>query len=448
MSFGFSVGDFLTFGALALALSEAFASAPEEFRSLSADLDILHGLIGQFERDASDPESPLSQCSTEKRVHLESILQRIGRLLGDLSAIRERFQSLNGQPRVLDRLRYPRAEIRLIKANLHLQISALKLFLASLTTAVVGRILDVLEDQNKLALANWATVLGLLAERGITEEAAEPHREQLEEHVQAIHEVAESERELSSLHSGTGESVASDPTSRFGSDGISGLDSEQDHGPAIGPPSAAHLVSRVCEGGLRLQEGRPGGIRQRKNWISSVFGATKYKVECRKCHFVGFQDEKLDDLINPTNTPLFFTHRRAPLTNSSIEYYLDIHTKHRGEVDGIYYRTMFFWKCHVPAATETRHNEGQYECPFCPFDRAAGVYFNRLELLDHVLISHVQNQPPEDLRLKFNCWIEDSTALFEQQHANLRGRKFDLLLPRPYSTAEGTLARLARDRSA
>jgi hypothetical protein len=197
MSFGFSVGDFVTVGTLAFELRRAYASAPEEYRSLSSDLDIFRGLVSQFERDVRIPMSPLNRCSPEQQLQLVLILGRANSILKELGIIRDNFQSFQSHPRVWDRLRFPSAKVRALQANLHLQTSTMKLFLASLTTTVVARIMTIIEDQERLYQANWTTLLTLLAERGIAEEMAAPYRGQLEMHVQAIHEVAESERELS-----------------------------------------------------------------------------------------------------------------------------------------------------------------------------------------------------------------------------------------------------------
>jgi hypothetical protein len=383
MSFGFSVGDFVTVGTLAFELRRAYASAPEEYRSLSSDLDIFRGLVSQFERDVRIPMSPLNRCSPEQQLQLVLILGRANSILKELGIIRDNFQSFQSHPRVWDRLRFPSAKVRALQANLHLQTSTMKLFLASLTTTVVARIMTILEDQERLYQANWTTLLTVLAERGIAEEMAAPYRGQLEMHVQAIHEVAESERELSvqsNPHTNPFRSENSEGSVIYG-DSDSSVDDgpnayqNRNHGFTVGPPTAQHLVSRVCEGALCLQGGRAGGIRQRKNnWLAGGSGDYRYKLECPGCSFVGFQHNRISDLIRPTNTPLFFVPRQNAFTATSLEYHLDARANHRQETDGIFYRTIFFWKCHVRATRETRHREGEYECPFCPLQIGAGVF--------------------------------------------------------------------------
>lgn len=452
MSFGFSVGDFLALAQLAIDLRQSYISAPDEYRSLAADLDAFTGLISQLNQGIQR----LNQCSAEQQLQLVMIIGRSTQILNRLGAIRDRFRSFQTQATVWDRLRFPGAEIRVSQANLHLQISALKLFLGSLTIEVLGRILDVLEERSRLDEANWTSLLALLAQRGIGEETVAPYREQLEAHVQAIHEVAESERELSvqsnAQSDGTNpfETDLSDASTIAGDgensqDGVIGVNHRQRF--SIGPPRPNLLRSRICQGALRLQNGISVEIRQRRRGLFSEFaGDLRYKLECLNCCLVGYQSERPNDLIRPTNTPLFFAARQNQLKKTSLEYHLDIHKQNRNKLDGLFYRTIFFWKCHVPAKRETPHDKGEYECPFCPSNISWGNYYNRLGLLEHILTNHVQNQPSEQLRVKFNCWVEDSPAIFESEHGRTRGRGYDLLLPRPYTEIEARYARLARDR--
>jgi len=456
MNFGFAVGDFIAVGQLAFELYRAYASAPGEYRSLSTDLDVFRGVVSQFELDVQIPTSPLNRCNSEQKLQLVMILGRSNSILKGLGNIRDQFQSFQSHPSVWDRLRFPSAKVRVLQANLHLQTSAMKLFYASLTTTDLARIMAILENQDRLYQANWNTLLTMLAERGITEEIAAPYRAPLEEHVQAIHEVTESEREISAQ--------SDQPSNPFRSEHLEGSivygysDSSDDedgpnnsrnrsHGFVIGPPTEEHLVSRVCPGAVCLQEQRAGGIRVRKNnWLKSDSGNYKYKLECPTCSFIGFQHHSLVSILRPKNTPLFFVPRRRAFEATSLEYHLDVRANHREEVDGIFYRTIFFWKCHVRATSKTRHREGDYECPFCPLRASAGVCYKWRELLDHILAHHVQDQPCAALLRRFNVWVEeDSPALFESEHGKTWGRDYDLLLPRPFSRVEGYHARLAKE---
>jgi hypothetical protein len=456
-SFGFSVGDFITLGVLALELRRAYASAPIEYRSLAGDLEIFNGLVSQLENDVGIESSSLRQCSPQQKQQLVAILQAAREVLESLRSIRDRFQRFQTRPSVWDRLWFPSAEVRLLQARLHVQIFALKLFLGSLTTDILGRIMNVIEERGRSDQANWTTFFTTLAERGIPEREVEPYREQLEEYVQAVNEVAESERALS-----TQPNSQANATNPFQSEPMDNAtltgntESILDGRPpsirrrpfSTGPPRAGLLRSRICEGALSLQNSRSPGIQQKKKGFFSDFpGRATYRLKCPNCWFVGYQDMALDSLIEPTNTPLYFSPRQTPLKSTSPEYHLDIHMQNRDKIDGLFYRTIFFWKCHVKALIQTSHNNGQYECPFCSSEAAWGIFHNRADLLEHILTSHVQNQPSSELRQKFKCWIANSPALYEHEHQNTIGRDYDILLPRPYTRAEAYQARLARDRN-
>jgi hypothetical protein len=327
--------------------------------------------------------------------------------------------------------------------------------LGSLTTDILERIMNVIEERGRSDQANWTTFFTTLAERGIPEREVEPYREQLEEYVQAVHEVAESERALSTQsdsQTNTTNPFQSEPMDNVTVTGNteSNLD---DRPPSIhrrqfstGPPRDGLLRSRLCEGALTLQNNAGAGIVQKRRGLFSDFpGRAMYRLKCPNCWFVGYQDTALDSLIEPTNTPLYFSPRQTPLNSTSLEYHLDIHAQNRNKIDGLFYRTIFFWKCHVKTLVQTSHNDGQYECPFCSSEAAWGIYRNRVDLLEHILTNHVQNQPSSELRQKFKCWIANSPALYEHEHQNTIGRDYDILLPRPYTRAEAYQARLARD---
>lgn len=160
----------------------------------------------------------------------------------------------------------------------------------------------------------------------------------------------------------------------------------------------------------------------RKETLLSYVGGMKYRVECSRCKFVGFQDEPLDSRTRPTNTPLFFT--AIPEVQKP------------GQTPRVYYRTLFFWKCHVAANKWTKHNEGSYECVFCRRADAAGVLYRRVQLLEHIFATHVQRQPSAVLLQRFSCWMDERPVLLQDEHWKWKGRKFDILLPRPFPREE------------
>ncbi|KAH6717633.1 hypothetical protein BKA61DRAFT_598096 [Leptodontidium sp. MPI-SDFR-AT-0119] len=461
MSFGFSVSDFVQVGALLGDLRTAYRTAPREYRSLVTYLDVLSGLFLTIEQHRENPATTLGRCTPEQEQQLGSILEAIRTVLRDLERYRDEFQVVvegRGLSRVWSRTTFPRQDVNLLQARLHMSISSLRLFLDTLDRDLAATMMQVIEGlarEQRLATASMEILMARLTEQGISEEDLAPHQPELEEFLEAVQEVSETASNLapnSALRSSAGTGLSPsvpEALTIFGSTVFGGEEEavrEEQEEIFIGAPDQARLQSGVCLGAQMLVRCVEGGISQRRNWVLAAFGSTKYEIRCRKCRFVGFQDEKLDSLRAPKNTPLFFSSRRVPLEPSSLEYNLQVHVDNRKQVDGLFYRSIFFWKCHVPCTVPTRHHEGLYECPFCPFEISAGSWLSRDDLLEHILTLHVQSQPSLELRRAYNCWIEDSPALFDELHGRLRGRAFDMLLPRPYSAREGMIARVTRDQ--
>lgn len=420
-------------------------------RTFIYSLETVQGLLQQIQSDTSDPDSRLGRATPSQSKQVEAVVRQIQSVLTNLVTIRDQYQHVERNRKVWDRVRFPREDVRHLQAQLLYFITALNFYLESLSSEMLGTAVRLLEDmagQNRLVQANWTSLLGALGERGITETAITPHRTEIEDLVHAAQDVAESEHNLapdSSLRSSTGSTSA--PTVDEGTH-VPGEDSTfegtymEERPYAVGPPSQSHLHSRICEGAVKLQEGR-GGIKQKRRL--PLFGSAKYRIECTDCKFVGFQDEKLDNLQAPLNTPMFFAERKNKLQPSSLEYHLEVAGRDDSMSDGLYYRTLFFWKCHVAAQNETLHDNGAYECPFCAFANSAGFFYTRVNLIEHILDNHVQNQPSQLIRAKYNCWIGETPMLFKNEYNRVRGRTFDLMLPRPYSDREGTIARIKRD---
>ena len=61
MSFGYSVGDFITVGQLTWAVYKACKGAPGEFQELSPELSTFHLILHELEDEAKTPTSPLNR---------------------------------------------------------------------------------------------------------------------------------------------------------------------------------------------------------------------------------------------------------------------------------------------------------------------------------------------------------------------------------------------------
>lgn len=151
MSFGFSPSDFIAVGTIVVELRRAYRSAPEEYRSLATNLDLFNGILEQIKRDEDDPTSALGQCTMPQRRKVGNILRGLEEILTHLERIRRRYQSGEGMSRVWNRLTFPTTDVRFLQAQLQLNISALKLFLDSLTRETLREIVQVMEESQDRA---------------------------------------------------------------------------------------------------------------------------------------------------------------------------------------------------------------------------------------------------------------------------------------------------------
>jgi len=115
MSFGFAIGDFIAAGELARRLwTEIYLvarAAPEELRSLSAELSVFGQSIELLIKQAGDPDSILTQAG-EDRVHLvNTMISSANDTLSKLEAFAKKHQLVGNKTqskfrRGLNKLRY------------------------------------------------------------------------------------------------------------------------------------------------------------------------------------------------------------------------------------------------------------------------------------------------------------------------------------------------------
>lgn len=447
MSFGFSVSDFITVGALANQLRNSYRSAPTEYVSLSTNLEVLVGVFDRIRRDSLDDTAALGRCTAQQHEQLGGILGQIRLVLDALERIRSQYQNLEGRMRVWNRVTFPQDDIRHLQARLHLNLSGLKLFLEMLNGETSDRILQVLErlaNEQMLTRTSMEALARRMGEQGVTEEEIAEHRQDLEELLEAANDVQETASNLgpqSVLRSGMGTSTGSwsefDTSTVFGGP-VETADIDDRENFQVGAPEKERLRPRTCAGTQRLIQGEVGGFRRKA--LTSLTFPYRYIYQCQKCRYICSRPTK------PKNTldfdPYFF-ERQTLFTPSDIEFHLETRIR-VGVTDGAFFREIFLWKCHASTDKQYIRDEYDYECPFCPIEISAGRFYKKDELLDHILSKHVQDQISLELRKKYNVWIEDSPAIF--QHLDrTRGQQYDLLLPRPYTRREGTIARIARD---
>jgi hypothetical protein len=276
----------------------------------------------------------------------------------------------------------------------------------------------------------WEAILADLQRRGINREAAMRYKEPIEKHLMALSEVEEAGSQLETYEDTIGPEDA--------------VDQEI----IVGPPTKAHLASPVCQAATALQDGKQNAIKQSKSLILRHFGACKYEIRCRRCQFHGFQDEPPRSKDRPFNTPLFFARRQEAPDPSDIEYYFDIQGADRDQRDGIWYRTIFFWKCHINTREPLLHTCARYQCVFCAPESTYGdAPHDKDSLLEHIRQNHIQAPPSMDLRVKFNVWVDTKPALYHKDLERLKVQNFDIMIPRAYGRTDRMRAEYAMQQA-
>jgi hypothetical protein len=147
MSFGFSIGDFVTVGNLAWSVFRSCKAAPGEFQELSKEVSSLHTALKELEDEASDPQSLLNRRGARRKDELFMIRDNIETALQQLDDIVKRYQSLGRrEKKTWDRVRFAAEDLDAIRGKLVFHTSAISLFLQSLSVGSLGRIEGVLED--------------------------------------------------------------------------------------------------------------------------------------------------------------------------------------------------------------------------------------------------------------------------------------------------------------
>ncbi len=125
MSFGFSVGDFLTLGELAWKVYKSCREAPESFGNLSQEVLSLQALLKEVEEAYS--RQTLSRGQKER---LAAVRDGCRSVLEDLQLVINEYESLGTQSkRTWDRMRWGNEQIAELRARLTSNIAILTAFI-------------------------------------------------------------------------------------------------------------------------------------------------------------------------------------------------------------------------------------------------------------------------------------------------------------------------------
>jgi hypothetical protein len=137
MSFGFSVGDFITVFRLVNDVRKQFVNAPDQFSGISQDVKTLSTVL----RDVEDTLSDYEDLSDDRKKRLEEVCSACKTVLNKVNCTLKEFSVLDppaqGRARRLrvawKRLKWEQSDIDQLRSQLALNISAFDTFLQSIT---------------------------------------------------------------------------------------------------------------------------------------------------------------------------------------------------------------------------------------------------------------------------------------------------------------------------
>lgn len=133
MSFGFSVGDFVTVGGLCWKLYRKCKDSKNEFREATNELIGLHAALLQLQDDVQTPGSLLRRSGEAAINHLAGIAKGCMGPLKELEDLVAKYDRLGSKSkRTFERLKFSKENVDGIRQKLMFHTNTLDLFLSSL----------------------------------------------------------------------------------------------------------------------------------------------------------------------------------------------------------------------------------------------------------------------------------------------------------------------------
>ncbi|KFY02660.1 hypothetical protein O988_02000, partial [Pseudogymnoascus sp. VKM F-3808] len=160
MSFGFSVGDFITAIELANRIRKEFVDAPSQFKAVSDEIRGLSIVL----QDA-DVAFPKQELNTDQKRDLEAIDKGCRNVLDELQRILDKYSELGSEyasvgkriKRVWKRLNWKPEDIDELRSRISTNIGFLYAFNGRLTRDNVVKLVQHQEDQGRQTVLNWLT---------------------------------------------------------------------------------------------------------------------------------------------------------------------------------------------------------------------------------------------------------------------------------------------------
>lgn len=142
MSFGYSIGDFITTGQFAWNLYKSCSGAPESFNNISHEVLSLHAVLKQIEEAI-----PSQSLSVAEKCRLSAITKGCNGVLEDLQKLVARYDRLGTKSRrTWDRLKFGQEDIQELRSRLTSNILLINTFWSTCQYTVAQKLNRLQED--------------------------------------------------------------------------------------------------------------------------------------------------------------------------------------------------------------------------------------------------------------------------------------------------------------
>ncbi|KAL2014315.1 hypothetical protein VTN00DRAFT_1840 [Thermoascus crustaceus] len=158
MSFGFSVGDFITVIELANKIRKEFVEAPAQLKAISDEVRNLSFVVQDVEIDLSSKE-----LSSQQKTELQEIAQSCRNVLTEIERTVDSYRELktnhdmrrNTVKRVWKRLKWEPDDIHNLRNRISSNISLLNAFNGRITRSSVTNLVQHQDNQERQAILDW-----------------------------------------------------------------------------------------------------------------------------------------------------------------------------------------------------------------------------------------------------------------------------------------------------
>ena len=128
MSFGFSVGDFITISTLAMNIYSSCKNSSRGFKSITSEVNSLHIVLKKTSEYLSEHslDADAAEC-------LESLKNECYSVLKDIQDLLQKYRSLGMKGRIWDKMKWGSEDVSGIRHRLTVNVTLLTAFNTTLT---------------------------------------------------------------------------------------------------------------------------------------------------------------------------------------------------------------------------------------------------------------------------------------------------------------------------